>query len=145
MPLAYQDFYGGRRVMITGGLGFIGSNIARRLVELGADVLLMDSIIPGAGANFFNGPHRISARAIITGGSDVATPSTPLIFNNQSGVIAVVTKNNGSDAASAINPGTGIQWIGGAVTLTVTAVSYVQGTRVSSVTCSFLARRRPSR
>jgi UDP-glucose 4-epimerase len=54
MPLTYQDFYGGRRVMITGGLGFIGSNIARRLVELGADVLLMDSLIPGAGANFFN-------------------------------------------------------------------------------------------
>jgi UDP-glucose 4-epimerase len=51
---AYLQFYRGRRVMITGGLGFIGSNIARRLVELGADVLLMDSLIPEAGANFFN-------------------------------------------------------------------------------------------
>jgi UDP-glucose 4-epimerase len=40
--------------MITGGLGFIGSNIAHRLVELGADVLLMDSLIPDAGANFYN-------------------------------------------------------------------------------------------
>ena len=40
--------------MITGGLGFIGSNIARRLVELGSDVLLMDSLIPDSGANFFN-------------------------------------------------------------------------------------------
>src|ERR687891_1164965 len=40
--------------MITGGLGFIGSNIARRLVDLGSDVLLMDSLIPGSGANFFN-------------------------------------------------------------------------------------------
>jgi len=40
--------------MITGGLGFIGSNIARRLVEFGADVLVMDSLIPGSGANFFN-------------------------------------------------------------------------------------------
>jgi UDP-glucose 4-epimerase len=54
MTLPYHDFYRGRRVMITGGLGFIGSNIARRLVELGADVLLMDSLIPDAGANFFN-------------------------------------------------------------------------------------------
>jgi UDP-glucose 4-epimerase len=54
MTQAYEDFYGRRRVMITGGLGFIGSNIARRLVELGADVLLMDSLIPGSGANFFN-------------------------------------------------------------------------------------------
>jgi UDP-glucose 4-epimerase len=51
---AYQDFYRGRRVMITGGLGFIGSNIARRLVEFGSDVLLMDSLIPDSGANFFN-------------------------------------------------------------------------------------------
>jgi UDP-glucose 4-epimerase len=40
--------------MITGGLGFIGSNIARHLVALGSDVLLMDSLIPGSGANFFN-------------------------------------------------------------------------------------------
>jgi len=51
---SYQEFYRGRRVMITGGLGFIGSNIARHLVDLGSDVLLMDSLIPGSGANFFN-------------------------------------------------------------------------------------------
>lgn len=54
MSQSRLDFYHRRRVMITGGLGFIGSNIARRLVELGADVLLMDSLIPDAGANFFN-------------------------------------------------------------------------------------------
>jgi UDP-glucose 4-epimerase len=54
MPLPHLEFYRGRRVMITGGLGFIGSNIAHRLVELGADVLLMDSLIPDAGANFIN-------------------------------------------------------------------------------------------
>jgi UDP-glucose 4-epimerase len=51
---SYLDFYRGCRVMITGGLGFIGSNLARRLVELDADVLLMDSLIPDSGANFFN-------------------------------------------------------------------------------------------
>jgi UDP-glucose 4-epimerase len=51
---SYQQFYRGRRVMITGGLGFIGSSIARQLVDLGADVLLMDSLIPDSGANFFN-------------------------------------------------------------------------------------------
>ena len=54
MTPAYQEFYRGRRVMITGGLGFIGSNIALKLAELGSDVLLMDSLIPGSGANFFN-------------------------------------------------------------------------------------------
>ncbi len=51
---AYLEFYRGRRVMITGGLGFIGSNLAHRLVALGADVLLVDSLIPDYGGNLFN-------------------------------------------------------------------------------------------
>lgn len=44
----------GSRVLITGGLGFIGSNLARRLVEAGADVLLVDSMIPEYGGNVAN-------------------------------------------------------------------------------------------
>jgi UDP-glucose 4-epimerase len=40
--------------MVTGGLGFIGSNLARCLVDLGADVLLVDSLIPDYGGNLFN-------------------------------------------------------------------------------------------
>jgi UDP-glucose 4-epimerase len=54
MSEAYLEFYRGRRVMITGGLGFIGSNLARRLVELDADVLLVDSLIDDYGGNLFN-------------------------------------------------------------------------------------------
>jgi UDP-glucose 4-epimerase len=50
----YRAFYRGRAVMITGGLGFIGSNLARQLVDLGADVLLVDSLIPDYGGNLFN-------------------------------------------------------------------------------------------
>jgi UDP-glucose 4-epimerase len=50
----YREFYRGRRVLITGGLGFIGSNLARQLVDLGADVLLVDSLIPEYGGNLFN-------------------------------------------------------------------------------------------
>jgi UDP-glucose 4-epimerase len=53
-PGDYRGFYEGRRVMITGGLGFIGSNLARQLVGLGADVLLVDSLIPDYGGNLFN-------------------------------------------------------------------------------------------
>ena len=54
MPADYRDFYRGRRVLVTGGIGFIGSNLARQLVDLGANVLLVDSMIPDYGGNLFN-------------------------------------------------------------------------------------------
>ncbi len=46
--------YGNKRILITGGLGFIGSNLARALVAQGADVTLADSLIPQYGGNLFN-------------------------------------------------------------------------------------------
>jgi UDP-glucose 4-epimerase len=49
-----REFYRNRRVMITGGLGFIGSNLARHLVAAGADVLIVDALIPDYGGNRFN-------------------------------------------------------------------------------------------
>ncbi|MFW6114378.1 MAG: NAD-dependent epimerase/dehydratase family protein [bacterium] len=47
------DFQG-RKVMILGGLGFIGSNLALRLVEHGAEVTLVDSMLPQYGGNLAN-------------------------------------------------------------------------------------------
>lgn len=43
-----------KKVLITGGLGFIGSNLAKCLVELGANVTLVDSLIPEYGGNLWN-------------------------------------------------------------------------------------------
>ncbi len=46
--------FAGRRVLVTGGLGFIGSTLARALVKRGAEVTLVDSLIPEYGGNLFN-------------------------------------------------------------------------------------------
>ena len=54
MAPLHRTTFDGRHVLITGGLGFIGSNLARRLVEFGARVLLVDSLIPEYGGNRFN-------------------------------------------------------------------------------------------
>jgi UDP-glucose 4-epimerase len=48
------ETYAGKAVLITGGLGFIGSNLALRLVELGARVTLVDRMTESDGGNTFN-------------------------------------------------------------------------------------------
>jgi nucleoside-diphosphate-sugar epimerase len=49
-----QQVFQGKNILISGGLGFIGSNLARRLVNLGAHVLIVDSLDPNCGGNLFN-------------------------------------------------------------------------------------------
>jgi UDP-glucose 4-epimerase len=43
-----------KRILITGGLGFIGSNLALRLHDLGAKIVIIDALIPEHGGCFFN-------------------------------------------------------------------------------------------
>lgn len=52
MPATYN--FKRKKVLITGGLGFIGSNLAIRLVELGAEITLVDSLIPTYGGKLCN-------------------------------------------------------------------------------------------
>lgn len=54
MPLDYRDAYRGKNCLIAGGLGFLGSNLAHRLLEWGARVHLVDALIPEQGGNRFN-------------------------------------------------------------------------------------------
>ena len=50
----FKKTYSGSNVLITGGMGFIGSNLARTLVDLGAKVSIVDSLIPEYGGNRHN-------------------------------------------------------------------------------------------
>jgi nucleoside-diphosphate-sugar epimerase len=51
---AFAAAFRGRRALVTGGLGFIGSHVARGLCALGADVVVVDALVPGYGGNRFN-------------------------------------------------------------------------------------------
>jgi UDP-glucose 4-epimerase len=50
----FGGFYRHRKALITGGLGFLGSNLAQRLVQCGADVTLLDSLAPYGGGSHYN-------------------------------------------------------------------------------------------
>ena len=63
MPLN-QTIFADADVLVTGGLGFIGSALARRLVGLGAKITLVDSLIPEYGGNLFN-IHDIRDRVTV--------------------------------------------------------------------------------
>lgn len=52
--IAWRSAFDGASVLVTGGLGFIGSSLAIHLVELGARVTLLDNMLPEHGGNWFN-------------------------------------------------------------------------------------------
>ena len=68
------ETYAGKRVLITGGLGFIGSNLAHRLVGLDADVAIVDALVPGCGGNLFNLDGIRSRVGVHIG--DISNPDT---------------------------------------------------------------------
>ena len=67
-----RQSYDGSRALVTGGLGFIGSHLAKRLVELGAGVTIVDSLIPEYGGNLYN-VREIAGRAHVNY-SDIRDP-----------------------------------------------------------------------
>ena len=54
MDLTGRELFNGARALVTGGMGFIGSNLAIALSQLGSHVTIVDAMIPGYGGNLFN-------------------------------------------------------------------------------------------
>lgn len=80
--------YRGLKAVVTGGLGFIGSNLALRLVEKGAHVTILDSLLLGCGGKWINVDPIRDVAAVIEGdigdlGGDAAhaVASANVIFN----------------------------------------------------------------
>ena len=66
------DDYKGISVLVTGGLGFIGSNLALRLEALGANVTVVDSLLPGCGSN----RHNLAGSEVRIIEEDLSEPET---------------------------------------------------------------------
>jgi UDP-glucose 4-epimerase len=93
----------GKHVLITGGLGFIGSTLARRLTQAGANVAVVDSLIPEYGGNVRNlagFEHRIRVNI-----SDVRDPhSLPIFIKGQDYLFNLAGQTSHMDSMS--DPGT---------------------------------------
>jgi UDP-glucose 4-epimerase len=82
----HREFYRGRKVLVTGGLGFIGSNLCRTLADLGATVTAVDSLLPDYGGNLFNlagyeGKVRINIADVRGHGMEYLVKDQQVLFN----------------------------------------------------------------
>lgn len=79
----YGGHYAGARVLVTGGLGFIGSTLAIDLVRLGARVTVVDALIPAHGGNWFNIDSIKDRVDVVIGDLREADPLDEMVRNQQ--------------------------------------------------------------
>jgi hypothetical protein len=141
-------------VLIDGNVActqaFSGLQSAEELAEALAEIVCSiqtNKFDPVTGAvTYLNGVHQLTARAILVGGTSVATPSTALTFNNQSGFIVTVanTGTNAGSPAAATNPTTGLGWTQGTHDVKAVGVNYAPGgVTVSSVNANLFGVNTP--
>jgi nucleoside-diphosphate-sugar epimerase len=80
-----SGFYAGRRVLITGGLGFIGSNLALRLATEGAKITVLDPCVPGCGGSPYNLEGAGASIRVLP--LDIGSPEVPVEVIRESQVI----------------------------------------------------------
>ena len=94
-----RDAFAGRRCLVTGGLGFIGSNLALDLASRGAEVTILDSRVPSHGANARNLVPSGDAPLTAEGFDPNAAPDARIVVIDAD--IADVTRDDVRDATIA--------------------------------------------
>ena len=100
------DSFKDKKVLITGGLGFIGSNLAIKLVELGANVTLLDSMQQNYGGNLFN-IESVKDRVIVNFSDMRDTHALPYLVKEKDYIFNLAGQVSHID--SMINPMTDME------------------------------------
>lgn len=92
-----EERYKNKRVLVTGGMGFIGSNLAIALVREGADVTILDNMLPRQGGNLFN--IKSVERKVKINFSDIRNPqSVNYLVRNQDYIFHLAGQVNHVDS-----------------------------------------------
>ena len=89
----------GKRIVVTGGAGFVGSNIVRRLLEIGATVVVLDDYYTGDAGNLPEDPKLETIRGTVTDFDLVrdVVRGASIVFHEAARNIIVSTRNPRED------------------------------------------------
>ena len=102
MPLPYQSSFRGARSLITGGAGFIGSHLARRLLELGAEVAVLDDLSGGFRGNVPATARFIEASILDENALRDAARGSQLVFH-QAAMVSVPESVDDPQRCASVN------------------------------------------